>query len=136
LALADALFDIVSQLVTDQNYGDGERLDFIEWLWPKVGNATAQMNLDAKTPHPFDIGDAAQIHALTYLDLCIPEHGPKNIDQSYNWRAGKAPLNSWFNTAIKRDSVQFHYQKPYSGLDTADNCKSHVNETLLERGYK
>lgn len=133
LALADSLFEMVTQLVTDHNYGDGERSLFVDWLWPKVLNTVAQMNLDAKVHRSFDIGDAAQIHALTYLDLCIPEHGPQQIDPSYNWRSGNPLLKTWFDVIIERESVQYHYKRAYEGLDTAANCQAHVNEVLVAR---
>ncbi len=133
LALADTLFETTTQLTTDDNYSDAPRPKFLSWLWPKVERCIAAMNADAATAHAFDIGDAATIHALTYLNLCVPEYVPEPIPQDYNWSAGQTSLETWFNEAVQRPSVQFHFQKPYDGDESAENCAAKVSEVIALR---
>ncbi len=130
LALADILFETTTQLTTDDDYSDAPRPKFLSWLWPKVERCIETMNEDAKTEHLFDIGDAAAIHALTYLDVCVPDYVPEQIPRDYNWRKGHKRLESWFENVMKRPSVQFHFQHPYTGDETPENCAAKVDEVL------
>ncbi|MGY8962401.1 MAG: glutathione S-transferase family protein [Rhodospirillales bacterium] len=133
LALADIMFEATTQLTTDDDYSDAPRTKFINWLWPKVKRCVATMNADAATEHTFDIGDAAAIHALTYLDVCVPKYVPDPVPRDYNWRVGNASLEAWFDVAVQRSSVQFHFQQEYDGDDSAENCAAKVQEVLALR---
>ena len=135
LALTDILFDVTTQLTTDNDYSDDKepRPKFIDWAFPKVGRCLAMMDADAQSDHAFDIGDAAAIHALTYLELCIPKYVPGPVPQDFDWRAGHDALAAWFETAVQRPSVQSHFQKDYDGDDSAENCAAKVQEVLALR---
>ncbi len=138
LALADTVFDIATQLTMDDNYSDGgePRSKFIDWLWPKIGKGLAVMNQDAETGHAFDIGDASALHTLTYLDLVVPKYVPEPIPRDFNWRKGNAALEKWFNEAMQRPSAQSHFQKPFEGDDSPDNCTAKVGEVFALRQTK
>lgn len=136
LALADTLFEITTQLTTDDNYGDGPREKFVSWLWPKVTRCVDAMNADINESREFDIGDAAQLHALTYLQLCIPDHVPDLIPKDYDWRENHENLSKWFDKTVLRPSVAFHYNKPYEGDDSPENCQLNVNEVLKLQNRK
>ncbi|MFL2770731.1 MAG: glutathione S-transferase family protein [Rhodospirillaceae bacterium] len=133
LALADLVFDTATQLTMDGDYSDKPRVKFIEWHWPKVERCLAALNQDAKADRAFDIGDAATLHALTYIDLIVPNHVPAPIPRDYNWRTGNESLEAWFDKTIKRPSVQFHFQKDYGGDISAKNCAAKVQEVLALR---
>jgi len=133
LALADLLFEMATQLTMDGDYSDKPRVKFIEWHWPKLERCLAVLNQDAKEGHIFDVGDAAALHTLTYIDLVVPNHVPAPIPRDYNWRKGNEYLEAWFDKAIKRPSVQFHFQKDYEGDDSAKNCATKVQEVLALR---
>ena len=135
LALADTLFDTATQLTLDNDYSeDGNpRPKFLNWLWPKIEKGLAVMNQDAECQYAFDIGDAAALHTLTYLDLVVPEYVPEPIPRDFNWRTGHAALETWFDKAMQRPSVQAHFQKPYEGDDSPENCAAKVQEVLALR---
>lgn len=136
LALADTLFETVTLLTTDNDYSDDgtPREKFITWLWPKVKRCVGTMNADAGSGHAFDIGDAAAVHALTYLDLCVPDYVPEPVPRDYNWRTGHDALKTWFDNALQRPSVQSHFQKPYDSDESAEHCAAKVQEVLAARG--
>ena len=133
LALADIMFEATTQLTTDDDYSEAPRPKFINWLWPKVVRCVATMNNDAATEHPFDIGDAATLHALTYLDVCVPKYVPEPVPRDYDWRNGSEALDSWFKSAVQRPSVQAHFQKEYGSDDSAENCAAKVKDVLALR---
>jgi len=132
LALADTLFDILTQLTLDPDYGDGKREKFIEWLWPKVMSSLKTMDNDVNIERKFDIGDAAQIHAITYLELIVPEYVPKSktIPTNFDYKENFKKLKDWFEIVSKRDSVTFHYKKDYEGDDSPENCNKKVQEVI------
>ena len=132
LALADTMFDIATQLTLDNDYSDDgkPRPKFIDWLWPKIEKGLGVMNQDAEKKHDFDIGDASALHALTYLDLVVPNYVPDSIPRDFNWRKGHDTLEQWFDEAVKRPSVQAHFKKTYEGDDSAANCAIKVAEAF------
>jgi len=132
LALSDTLFDILTQLTLDPDYGDGKRDKFIEWLWPKVISALSVMDKEVNLERNFDIGDAAQAHALTYLELIVPEYVPDSnlIPSDFNYKKNYKNLGKWFDKISKRDSISFHYQKPFEGDESPENCKKQVQEVI------
>ena len=136
LALADTLFEVTTLLTTDNDFSDDKqpRSKFIDWAFPKIGRCLAMMDTDAQSDHDFDIGDASAIHALTYLELCIPKYVPGPVPQDFDWRAGHDALATWFETAVQRPSVQSHFQKDFEGDDSAENCAAKVQEVLAARG--
>jgi len=132
LALADTMFEIATQLTSDNDYSEDSkpRPKFIDWLWPKIEKGLAAMEQEALQSHEFDIGDASALHTLTYLDLVVPDYVPDHIPRDFDWRKGHNALEAWFNEAVKRSSVQAHFQKPYEEDDSAENCATKVAEVL------
>ena len=139
LALSDTLFDILTQLTLDPDYGEGKREKFIQWLWPKVITSLTVMDKEIDLNRNFDIGDAAQVHALTYLELIVPEYVPNSdtIPSNFDYKKNYRNLDKWFKQVSKRESIKFHYQKPFDGDDSPENCKRHVKQVLeLQELYK
>jgi len=133
LAQGDSTFELTVMATQDDNYGDGPRQQFIDWVWPKIPRALDCMEADATVDRPFDIGDASVLHALSYIDLCIPDYVPDFIPQDFNWRSDHPQLESWFEETITRPSVKSHYNKDYEGDQSPEYCRGQVLDVVRLR---
>jgi len=134
LALADTLFEVTVIMALETLEKPPREMVF-KWNWPKVVRAVDQMEEDAaKGFAAFDIGQAAALHGLSYLDRQTTRglHAP--VPNGWNWRDGRPALTAWWDDAIQRPSVQSHFNKEYEGDDSAEYCQGKVAEVLRAQG--
>ena len=109
LALADTTFDNTVNLALEKAEKPMRKSVFT-WYWPKIHRALDQMEEDAGTLKAFDIGQAATLHALSYLDRQLTKGLPAPVPPGYNWRSGRPALTAWWDKAIKRPSGEMAAQ--------------------------
>jgi glutathione S-transferase len=135
LALADTTFESTVNLALEK----GEvpmRESVFTWYWPKIERALDQMEVDAAAAKGFDIGHAATLHALSYLDRQLGKGLPPPVPEGYDWRDGRPKLTAWWNKAVARPSVTAHFNKDYVGEDSAEFAQRHVAEVLRAQGKR
>lgn len=135
LSLADTMFEVTVNMALEK----GEvpmRPSVFSWYWPKVERALDQMEVDAAKLKGFDIGQAATLHALSYLDRQLGKGLKPPVPEGYDWRAGRPKLTAWWTSALKRPSVTSHFNKDYTGPDTAEFAAEQVAEVLRAQGKK
>ncbi|MBL8643442.1 MAG: glutathione S-transferase [Rhodospirillaceae bacterium] len=133
LALADTVFEVTVTMALEK----GEvpmRESVFAWYWPKVVRALDQMEKDAARLKSFDVGQAATLHALSYLDRQLGKGLKPPVPVGYNWRDGRPKLTAWWNKALKRPSVTSHFNKDYVGPDTPEFAAAQVAEVLKAQG--
>lgn len=135
LALADTVFEVTVNMALEK----GEkpmRESVYTWYWPKVVRALDQMEADAARVRGFDVGHAATLHALSYLDRQLSKGLPPPVPAGYDWRVGRPKLTAWWNKALERPSVKSHFNKDYRGDDSAEFAQSQVAEVLRAQGKR
>lgn len=133
LALADTMFEITVTMALEK--GEAPiRPNVFAWHWPKVERALDQMELDAAKFKTFDIGQAATLHALSYLNRQLGKGLKPPVPEGYDWRVGRPKLTAWWNKSLKRPSVISHFNKDYQGVDTAEFAAAHVAEVIRAQG--
>lgn len=135
LALADTVFEVTVNMALEK----GEvpmRESVFTWYWPKVERALDQMEIDAGNTKGFDIGGAATLHALSYLDRQLNKGLKPPVPAGYNWRKGRPKLTAWWNKALKRPSVTSHFNKDFTGPDSAEFAAAQVAEVVRAQGKK
>jgi glutathione S-transferase len=133
LALADTMFEVTVNIALEKSETP-PRQSVFDWYWPKIVRALDQMEADAAKPKGFDIGQAATLHALSYLDRQLTKGLPAPTPPGYDWRRGRPKLTAWWAKAIKRPSVTAHFNKDYKGIDTAAFAQTQVAEVLRAQG--
>ncbi len=132
LSLADQSFEINVQVTL--NRGPEGRSTF-DWGWPKLMAAFDQMERDAATYVGFDVGHASNLQTLSYFDRAARQgYEVFDIAQTYDWTVGRPALAAWYDKAIERPSVQWHYQKDYAGDVSAENLRDAVASVVGARG--
>lgn len=135
LALADTVFEITVNMALEK--GESPiRPSVYTWYWPKVVRALDQMEIDARNTKGFDVGHAASLHALSYLNRQLGKGLMPPVPKNYDWRKGRPALTAWWNKALERPSVKSHFNKDYKGTDTAEFAQAQVAEVLRAQGKK
>lgn len=133
LALADTMFEVTVNVALELNEKP-MRPSVFAWFWPKIQRGLDQMETDAGKAKGFDIGHASTLHALSYLDRQLGKGLPAPVPAGYDWRTGRPKLKAWWNRAIQRPSVKAHFQKEYTGDQSAAFAQQKVIEVLRAQG--
>ena len=132
LSLADQAFEINVQVTLAKPAVDRATFD---WGWPKLIRALDQMERDAATYSGFDIGHAGTLHMLSYFDRAAKQgYEMFGVADAYDWTATRPTLKAWYAEAIRRPSVQWHFNKDYEGDTGAEQLKAAVAEVVRARG--
>jgi len=100
-ATADGIMDAALLMIYEGRSRPEDKRDaaWVEAQWTKVARALDV--LEARwlpfLKGPFDIGQAALVCALGYLDF---RHGARD------WRTGHPEVSAWYDAALSRDSVR------------------------------
>lgn len=133
LALADTMFESSVQLVMEGWQPQAQqRLSLFEWIWPKIIRGLDRLESACATGFSgFDIGQAAMLHAISYMDFRIRFYTAKDpLYPEFDVFGGRPALKAWYDRAVLRPSVQSHYQKDYEGDDSPAHCQRHVQAVL------
>jgi len=135
LALADTVFEVTVNMALEKGENP-VRPSVYTWYWPKVLRALDQMEIDAGKTKGFDVGHAATLHALSYLNRQLGKGLMPPVPANYDWRKGRPKLTAWWTKALERPSVKSHFNKDYKGNDTAEFAQQQVAEVLRAQGKK
>ena len=135
LALADTVFEITVNMALEKGESP-VRPSVYTWYWPKVVRALDQMETDAATLKGFDVGQAATLHALSYLNRQLGKGLMPPVPKNYDWRKSRPKLAAWWKKALERPSVKSHFNKDYKGIDTAEFAQQQVSDVLRSQGKK
>jgi glutathione S-transferase len=135
LALADTVFEVTVNMALEKAEKP-IRKNVYTWYWPKVLRALDQMEKDAARVKGFDVGHAATLHALSYLNRQLGKGLMPPVPAKYDWRKGRPHLAAWWAKALERPSVKSHFNKDYQGIDTAQFAQEQVAEVLAAQGKK
>lgn len=135
LALADTMFEVTVNMALEKAETP-MRPQVFAWYWPKVERGLDQMERDAAKVKGFDVGHAATLHALSYLNRQLGRGLMPPVPDGYDWRVGRPKLTAWWNKALKRPSVTSHFNKDYTGADTAEFAAAQVAEVLAAQGKR
>jgi glutathione S-transferase len=132
LSLADQSFEITVQVTLNRS---PEGRATFDWGWPKLMAAFDQMERDAASYAGFDVGHASNLQTLSYFDRAARQgYEVFDIAQTYDWKVGRPALAAWYDKAIERPSVQWHYQKDYEGDVSAENLHDAIASVVRARG--
>lgn len=119
LSLADQSFEINVQVTLNRT---AEGRATFDWAWPKLMAAFDQMERDADSYVGFDVGHASNLQTLSYFDRsCRQGYEVFDIAETYDWKASRPTLAAWYDEALERPSVRWHYNKDYEGDMSAEN---------------
>lgn len=133
MALADTMFETTVAMVMEGWHPNSQqRLSLYEWIWPKLFRGLDRLELRARKGFTgFDIGQAAMLHALSYMDFRSKFYPAKDpLYPDYDWMEGRPNLKAWWDECVQRPSVRSHYNKDYEGDDSAEFCQAKVAEVL------
>ena len=131
LSLADQSFEINVEVTLARAPQD--RSTFYRG-WPKLRRALDQMERDAASYSGFDIGHAGTLHMLSYFDRAARQgYEMFGLSEAYDWTLGRPTLAAWYERAVQRPSVRWHFQKDYDGDAGGDQLKAAVAEVLQAR---
>ena len=134
LALADQTFEVNVQVTLNRT---AEGRSTFDWGWKKIMAALDQMERDEATYTGFDVGHASNLQTLSYFDRsCKQGYEVFDIMEPYDWTVGRPKLAAWYAEAIQRPSVQWHYNKDYTGDVSNENVARAVAEVLAARGAR
>ena len=140
LALADTMFETTVMMVMEGwHKKEEQRNSLFEWIWPKQIRGLDKLEAFANRGFDsFDIGHAAMLHALSYMDFRSRFYEAKDpLYPDYDWTEGRPGLKQWWDDAIQRPSVTSHWNKNYEGDDSAEFCQRQVREVLeLQKKYQ
>jgi glutathione S-transferase len=132
LSLADQSFEINIQITLNRT---PEGRSTFDWGWPKLMAALDQMERDAAGYTGFDVGHAGNLQTLSYFDRAARQgYEVFDITPTYDWKATRPTLAAWYDEAIQRPSVQWHYLKDYEGDVSAENLHAAIAAVLAARG--
>ena len=94
------------------------------------------MEHDAARLKGFDVGQAATLHALSYLNRQLGKGLMPPVPTKYDWRKGRPKLTAWWNKALERPSVKSHFNQEYQGKDTAAFAQEQIADVLRMQGRK
>lgn len=135
LALADTVFEITVNMALEKAENP-IRENVYTWYWPKVVRALDQMEIDAGKVKGFDVGHAATLHALSYLNRQLGKGLHPPVPTDYDWRKGRPKLAAWWKKALERPSVKSHFNQDYKGPDSPQFAQEQVAEVLRAQGRK
>jgi glutathione S-transferase len=133
MALADTIFETTVMLVMEGwNAPEDQRIATYQWIWPKIFRGLDTLEKDCKRGFDgFDIGQAAMLHAVSYMDFRGKFYPAKDpLHPGYDPFDGRPNLTAWWTDASQRPSVQSHYNKDFAGDDGAGFCQRNVREVL------
>ncbi len=135
MALADTVFDVTVNMALEKAEKP-MRSNVYTWYWPKVVRALDQMEHDAARLKGFDVGQAATLHALSYLNRQLGKGLMPPVPTKYDWRKGRPKLTAWWNKALEKPSVKSHFNQEYQGKDTAAFAQEQIADVLRTQGRK
>lgn len=140
LALADTIFEnTVVMVMEGWQPQEQQRLPVFEWIWPKIIHGMDQFERYCERGFDdFDIGQAAMLHAISYLDFRARFYDAKDpLYPDFDCFDGRPALKAWWDETIRRPSVTCHYNKDFTGDDSAEFCQRNVQAVLdLQRENK
>ena len=133
LALADTIFETTVQLVMEGwQPPETQRIELFEWVWPKFIRGLDQLEgFCARGFTQFDIGQAAMLHAISYMDFRAKFYDAKDpLYPDFDCFDGRPHLQAWWHESIERPSVKSHYHVDFFGDDSAAYCQTQVAAVL------
>ena len=131
LSLADQSFEINVQVTLNRR---PEGRSTFDWGWPKLMAALDQMERDAVTYVGFDVGHASNLQTLSYFDRsCQQGYEVFGLTETYDWKATRPTLAGWFNKAVERASILWHFQKDYEGDMSVENLRAAIAQVIGAR---
>jgi glutathione S-transferase len=131
MSLADQSFEINVQVTLARLAV--ERATF-DWGWPKLIRALDQMERDAANYSGFDVGHAGTLHMLSYFDRAAKQgYEMFGLAETYDWTATRPRLAAWYAEAVRRPSVQWHFNREYVGDTGAEQLQAAVADVLKAR---
>jgi glutathione S-transferase len=133
LALADTMFETTVMLVMEGWYPEEiQRIEFFEWIWAKIIRGCDKLEACCKRGFDdFDIGQAAMLHAISYVDFRVKFYDAKDpLHPEFNCFENRPNLEAWWNDAVQRPSVTNHYNVDFQGDDSAEFCQKNVSQVL------
>ena len=133
LTIADTIFESTVQLMMEcWNPEDKLRIEFFEWIWPKIFRGMDKLEASCKRGfNDFDIGHAAMLHAISYVDFRVNFYDAKDaLHPDFNCFENRPNLEAWYKDAMQRPSVTNHYNIDYEGDDSAEFLQKNVQEVL------
>jgi glutathione S-transferase len=133
LALADTIFESSVQLVMEGWRPAAEqRRPLFEWVWPKFIRGLDEFERYCKRGFPgFDIGQAAMLHAISYMDFRARFYDAKDpLYPDFDCFDRRPNLRAWWDEAVQRPSVTTHYNVDFAGDDSAAFCQRNVAAVL------
>jgi glutathione S-transferase len=133
LALADTLFETTVQMVMEGWHDEAnQRIEFFEWIWPKTIRGLDHLEAYCKRGFgQFDIGQAAMLHALSYVDFRAKFYAAKDpLYPDYDAFEKRPNLRSWWDEMIQRPYVVTHYNVDFAGNDSAQFCQANVRAVI------
>ncbi len=137
LALADTMFETTVMLVMEGWLpAEQQRLATYKWIWPKIISGLDRFEWYCEQGFErFDIGHAAMLHALSYMDFRAQFYGASDpVHPDFDCFDQRPHLRAWWQEACSRPSVVAHYNVDFSGDDSATHCQHHVREVLTLQG--
>lgn len=133
LALADTMFETTVMMVMEGWHPENQqRRALFEWIWPKIIRGCDRLEAACKRGFAsFDIGQAAMLHAISYMDFRAKFYEAKDpLYPDFDCFAGRPNLRAWWDEAIQRPSVTCHYNVEFEGDDSPEFCQRNVREVL------
>ena len=133
LALADTMFETTVQMVMEGWLPpDEQRRELFEWIWPKIIRGLDQLEAYcARGFSSFDIGQAAMLHAISYMDFRAKFYDAKDpLYPDFDCFEGRPNLTAWWQESLTRPSVTSHYNVDFEGDDSAEFCQQNVRAVL------
>ena len=133
LALADTIFETTVQLAMEGWQPiEQQRIDFFKWIWPKIIRGCDSLEVSCKNGFDgFDIGQAAMLHAISYMDFKVNFYEAKDpLYPAFNCFENRPNLEAWWLDSIQRPSVTSHYNVDFQGDDSASFLQQQVKEVL------
>ncbi|MGH8248905.1 MAG: glutathione S-transferase family protein [Gammaproteobacteria bacterium] len=133
LALADTMFETTVQMVMEGWHPpERQRRSLYEWIWPKIIRGLERLDqYCAREFDDFDIGQAAMLHAISYMDFRVRFYDAKDpLYPQFDCFENRPHLRAWWEEALQRPSVRCHYQRDFEGDDSAELCQSNVQAVL------
>lgn len=138
MATGDSMFESIVQMGMETWLPREEwRIKLFDWLTPKIARTLDAMEAQVAGWSGFDIGHVALIQGISYLDCrsnCYQDGA--FFERPYEWRADHPKLAAWYEAAIERPSVQYHFNKDYEGDGTPEFHAAMVQEALKRKAAR
>lgn len=133
LALADTMFETTVMLVMEGwQPEEQQRIELFQWIWPKIIRGCDKLEAYCKRGlDDFDIGQAAMLHAISYMDFRVKFYDAKDpLYPEFDCFDKRPNLKAWWEDAVQRPSVLSHYNVDFDGDDSAEFCQKNVQAVL------